>query len=48
MKEIPLDIKPTQRPRLSLEQKILRMVSRYRAVQKRRKKKSQFARNPFT
>lgn len=37
MKEIPLKKIPGNRPKLSLEQKIMRLVRRFRAAEKRRK-----------
>lgn len=37
MKEIPLKRIPGNRPRLSLEQKIMLLVRRFRAAEKRRK-----------
>jgi hypothetical protein len=39
MKEIPFDKTAEDHPRLSLEQKIMRLVRRYRAAEKRRKQK---------
>ena len=36
MNEIPSEMKPDQRPRLSLEEKIMALVRRYRAAEKRR------------
>lgn len=37
LEEIPLKKIPGNRPRLSLEQKIMRLVRRFRAAEKRRK-----------
>lgn len=39
MKETPSDMRSVERPRLSLEQKIMLMVHRYRAAEKRRMQK---------
>ncbi len=39
MKEIPSDTRTAERPRLSLEQKIMLLVRRYREAEKRRQRK---------
>ena len=39
MKEIPPDIRTAERPRLSLEQKIMLLVRRYREAEKRHQRK---------
>ena len=39
MKEMPSEMRPFERPRLSLEEKIMLMIHRYRAAEKRRKQK---------
>lgn len=39
MKEISSETRPVERPRHSIEQKLMLMVHRYRAAEKRRKQK---------
>jgi hypothetical protein len=39
MKKIPSAMRPAERPKLSLEQKIMRLIHRYRAAEERHRQK---------